>query len=114
MAGLVDEAGENGRRFHRVGVALLAVAGILVRLHLAREIAVLVHVDGGGHGIGKHRLHQRFDAVVAFDFNELGELCVVTRIAHDLLLATGARDIRAAEREGEAWLDCTAGERRVH
>src|ERR1700693_2333922 len=63
--------------------------------------------DGGGDGIGEHRLHQHLNAVVAFDFNELGELCVVTRIAHDLLLATGARDIRAAEREGEAWLDCS-------
>ena len=30
-----DEAGEDRRRFHRVGVAFLAIAGVLVWLHLA-------------------------------------------------------------------------------
>jgi hypothetical protein len=110
-AGLLDEAGENGRRFHRVGVALLAVAAILIRLHLAREVAVFVHANGGGDGIGEHRLHQRLDAVVAFDLNELGELCVVTRIAHVLLLATGARGFgRQSARGRPGWI--VTGERK--
>jgi hypothetical protein len=35
-------AGENGRCFHHVGVALLAVAGVLIRLHLAGEVAAFI------------------------------------------------------------------------
>jgi hypothetical protein len=50
-----------------------------------------MQMAGRGDGIGEDRLQQRFDAVVAFDFNELLELCVVTRIAHDLPLATAFR-----------------------
>jgi hypothetical protein len=46
-----DEAGENGRRRHRVGVALLAVAGVLVGLHLTGEVAAVIHADGRGHRI---------------------------------------------------------------
>src|ERR1700680_3500256 len=33
--GLLDEASENRRRFHRVGVVIPAVACVLVGLHLA-------------------------------------------------------------------------------
>src|ERR1700730_17832205 len=85
------EAGENRRRFHRVGVAFLAIAGVLVGLHLAREVALFVHADGRGDRIREHGRDQVFDAVVAFDFKELGELRLVQWIVHLLLLASGAR-----------------------
>ena len=55
--GLLYEAGENRRRFHRVGAAFLAVAGLLIRLHLAGEVAVFIHADGRGDRIRKHGLH---------------------------------------------------------
>jgi hypothetical protein len=100
--GLLYEAGEHRRRFHRVAVALLAVAGVLVGLHLASEVAIFTHANGRADGIPEHRFHQLFGAVVAFDFNELGELRLAKCInIHVLLLATDARDIRAAGREGE-------------
>jgi hypothetical protein len=54
-----------------------------------------------GETVGKHRLQQFSEAVVAFYLDELGELGLVALSAHNFLLATGVRDSRAAEREGE-------------
>ncbi len=66
-------------------MALLAIGGALVGFHLAGKIAPLVNADDRGDEIGEHRLHQRFGIIVPFDFNDLGELCVVTRIAYNFL-----------------------------
>jgi hypothetical protein len=67
--GLLNQAGENRRCFHRVGAALLAVAGVLIRLHFAGEVAVFIRADGRGDRIREHRLHQFLDAVEPIDFN---------------------------------------------
>src|SRR5579864_6810447 len=92
MTASLYEARKNRRRHHRVGAALVAPAFSLVWLHFACEVALIVHANGGGDGITEHRLHQRFEAVVAFYFKELGELCFATCIVvHVLLLTTGAR-----------------------
>jgi hypothetical protein len=55
-------------------VTFLAIACVLVGLHLAGEVAAFVHADGRGNGIRKHRIHQILNALVPFDFNELAEL----------------------------------------
>ena len=86
-----DDARENGRRFHRVGVALFAIARVLVGLHLASEVAPFVHADGGRDRIRKNGRDQFLGAIVPFDFKELGELRLVQCIGYLLLLATGAR-----------------------
>jgi hypothetical protein len=60
--------------------------------HFAREVAVLIHANGGGDGIGNDRLDQILAALIAFDFKELSELrCAKCIIVHVLLLTTGAR-----------------------
>jgi hypothetical protein len=48
---MLDESGEDERGLHRIGAALLAVACVLIRLHLAGEVASLVHADGGEDGV---------------------------------------------------------------
>jgi hypothetical protein len=103
--GLLNEAGENRRRFHRVGMALLAIAGVLVGLHLARKVAAFVHADGRRDGIGEHRLQQFFDAVVALDLDELG----ANKIIPSLEIVFGAGTtvwrglIRICPRTSAAW-----------
>jgi hypothetical protein len=101
------EAGKNGGRFHRVGVAFLAIAGVLVGLHLAGEVAPFVHADGGGDSIRKHGLYQFLDAVEAFYFNELGELRSANCVVHLLLLATDARGFGRQMTRGRSEWNCS-------
>jgi hypothetical protein len=79
-----DEAGENGHRLHRVGLALLAIACVLIRLHLAGEVASLVHADCGGHCIRENGLHQFLSAVVANPGHGIrGTTCAATVMRSD-------------------------------
>jgi hypothetical protein len=83
-------------------VALIAIAAFLVGLHLARVGAIFIHADGRGDAIPDYCFQQLLKAFASLDLNELGELRSTKGVIHVLLLATGARAVRAAEREGEA------------
>jgi hypothetical protein len=69
MAGLLNDAGEDERRFHRVRLALIAPSATLIRFHAGRVVAVLVHADG------------RADAVVACLDEELGDIVISSTAA---------------------------------
>jgi hypothetical protein len=94
---LLYEAGKHWCRDHRVGVALVTIAAALIGLTFAQAVQFALMQMAGETLSPITASNSCSRALESLDLNELGELRSAKCIVHVLLLATGARAIRAAE-----------------
>ena len=104
MPASLNETGEHERRCHGVAAARFAVSGVLIALHLGRVVAALCHADCWTQAIRGRCSQEIVETPVALKIAELHQLCGFmgkSNGGHLLLLATGARIIRAPDNEAE-------------
>jgi len=110
------ETGEHESGDHRVAAARFAVAFVLIGLHLGNVVAAFRHADGWTQAIRGGCPQEIVETRVALKIAELHQLCGFGRqsnVGHLLLFATGARIIRAPDREAELRGILTAAVKRL-